>query len=94
VFSFIFELQSKLRLGRLMCGKALPFRGAYLIDFSAARLSLAAEWSKKTQPERQSLSAHQAAKPRRRKYSFFKVDPYQARSENCEARVQAIRDHH
>jgi hypothetical protein len=57
-----------LRLRRLMCGKALPFRNAVYFFLEAmphkvrARHSLAS--SNYQLAERQSLSAHQAAKPR------------------------------
>jgi len=63
-----------VRLCRLMCGKALPFRARVKMFFEAAprkasmRRSLAE--LKICFTERRSLSAHQAAKPRSLIHSF------------------------
>ena len=57
---------SCLWLCHLMCGKALPYRLCYFLDFIAARLRLAAmSKGRKRLAESRRLSAHQAAKPRR-----------------------------
>jgi hypothetical protein len=64
-------MRKSSRLSRLMCGKASPFRNDLYFSFEAmphegsARRSLAGSGYQVT--ERQSLSAHQAAKP----HTFF-----------------------
>jgi hypothetical protein len=54
------QIRAALRLRRLMCGKALPFPRPFA---PAASLFRAAASKTKQEPERQSLSAHQAAEP-------------------------------
>ncbi len=68
-------LSLNVRLCRLMCGKAMPFRASVKIVCEATppetsmRRGLAK--LKIYFTERQSLSAHQAAKPRVFTYSFM-----------------------
>jgi hypothetical protein len=63
----ISKVNARLRLGRLMCGKALPFRQAFISRrgyaswFESRRRSLLNLKDELT--EKQSLSAHQGAKP-------------------------------
>src|SRR2546423_53472 len=55
------------RLCRLMCGKASPYRGKFFDSFEATPRFAEAEPQRDilhcSVPERQSLSAHRAAKP-------------------------------
>jgi hypothetical protein len=60
------SVSNRLRLGRLMCGGSLTFRGSHLNDFGAKpRIRGGAPRNFMVGvPVRQSLTAHQAAKPR------------------------------
>jgi len=61
-----------LRLCRLICGKAAPFRQVFL-NLVRLRLTIggAAASIKKPPPERRSLSAQRAAEPHNRQLGFF-----------------------
>ena len=69
-----------LRLCRLMCGKAKPFRTSIRMFMEAPPPKTSTRRSLTTikiyLPERQSLSAHQAAKPRSFIHTF--VSPEEA----------------
>jgi hypothetical protein len=60
------SVSNRLRLCRLMCGRSLTFRGSHLNYFGAKpQIQGGAPWDFMVGiPVRQSLAAHQAAKPR------------------------------